>query len=297
MYNTYFIYGLTVRVPFMCDSLLPAPPDTTPDVIVEEGVVPHALPDALASNEGWQAAPGRVLLSGMPSVGRFLVADGERITLERAPAVRNDVLAVQFLDAALAMVLQQRGYAVLHANAAVTPTGAVAIGGDSGVGKSTTLTALLARGCAMLTDDITVLCRRADRLVEVLPGMPHLHLTAQAAEQLGRDISRLPRYPWRRMKAVVPTRTHMAPAPAPLRALYILQAHDEDSVCAQPLRGVEKFAAVQQLLYGPLLPLQQAKLLPLLCTIVQQADVFLLWRPAKRWAVDELVDVIYSCGR
>jgi hypothetical protein len=160
------------------------------------------------------------------------------------------------------------------------------------VGKSTALTALLARGCAMLTDDITVFHRRADGMIEVMPGMPHLHLTAQAAAQLGQDISGLPQYPWRRMKAVVPTRAHMALTPAPVRAIYILRTHEEDTIRAQPLSGAEKFAAVQQLLYGPLCPQQHTVMLPLLCAIVRQAEVILLWRPAQHWTIDEVVEVI-----
>jgi hypothetical protein len=293
MQNIYSIYGLTVRVPFPCMSLTPAPTDATTDVVVREGPVPCSLVDAPSTGDGWQSAPGRVLLHGPESVGRYLIEGGERITLARAPGATDEVLAVQFLDAALAMVLQQRGYAVLHANAAVTPTGAVAIGGESGIGKSTALTALLARGCVMLTDDVTAITQRADSHVEVVPGMPHLHLTVEAAARLGQDISGLPQYPWRRMKAVVPTKTQMASAPAPLRALYVLRIHDEDTVYAQPLCGQEKFAVVQQQLYGPLLPAQHAVLFPLLCAIVRQTAVFLLWRPAHRWALDELVDVIY----
>ena len=94
------------------------------------------------------------------------------------------------------------------------------------------------------------------------------------------------------MKAVVPARPHSAPVP--LRAIYVLQTHDEDTIRAQPLCGAEKFTVVQQQLYGPLLPLQHTMLLPLLCAIVRQAEVFYLWRPDKRWAVDELVDAIFE---
>ncbi len=292
MHQSYSIYGLTVRVPFPCASLPPALPTVLPDVCVEEGMVPNILPHALLVGDGWQAAPGCVLVQGIPGVGRFLVEDGRHVTLERAPTAHDDALAVQFLDAALALALQQRGVVVLHANAAVTPGGAVAIGGESGVGKSTTLAALLAHGCTMLTDDITVICRRTDGGLEVMPGMPLVPLTDHSAAQLGQDISGLPRFPWRRMKSLLPTRTHMASAPAPLRALYILQVHEDDTVHVQPLRGVEKFAAVKHQLYGPLLPTQHTLIFPLLCAIVRQVDVFDLRRPAQRWTAEELVEVI-----
>ena len=90
----------------------------------------------------------------------------------------------------------------------------------------------------------------------------------------------------------MPTQAQMATVSAPLRALYVLRTHDEDVVRAQRVFGIEKFTIVSQQLYGPLLPEQQIVLFPLLSALVQQVQVFLLWRPAHRWSVDELVDAI-----
>ena len=292
MTYTYNIYGLIVRVPFQCVSLSPISFSEEVDVQVVDGIVPTRLEDASISGKYWQVAPGRVLLYAPACVGRFLVENGTQVTLQRAPDAQEDVLAVQFLDAAMAMVLMQRGYVVLHANAAVTPTGAVAISGESGAGKTTALSALLARGCTMLTDDITALRKRVDGVVEVIPGMPHLHMCADAADNLGHDLTGLPVYPWRRMKSVVPTGIHMAEAAAPLRAIYILNVHDGDELKVQRMQGTEKFAKIVQCLYGPLLVGQQPMHFPLLSAIAQQADVFILHRPASRWAVDELVDLV-----
>ena len=259
---------------------------------VLEGTVPEELPDAILAGDGWQAAPGRVLMRG--AIGRFLIEEGVRVTLERPTIEQDAALAVQFLDAALAMILQQRGDVVLHGNAAITSQGAMVLCGESGSGKSTALTALLARGFAMLSDDITACRILHPGQVEVMPGMPHLHLDAHAAAQLGLDISGLPQYPWRRMKAMVPTSTQMATAPAPLRAIYVLRACDEDTVRTQQITGADKFTIVQQQLYGPLLPAQHQSLFPLLAKLAQQTEVYLLWRPAHRWAVEEILDVILT---
>ena len=144
----------------------------------------------------------------------------------------------------------------------------------------------------MLTDDITALHQRADGVVEVIPGMPHLHMCADTAENLGHDVSGLPVYPWRRMKSVVPTGIHMADATAPLRAIYILHVHDDDDLKVQRLQGAEKFATVVKCLYGPLLVEQQPLLFPILSAIARQAEVTIIHRPANRWAVDELVELV-----
>jgi len=298
MTYTYTAYGLVFQLPYPCPILPIAPVDATPDVVAVDGTVPRQLAAPVIEDSWWQAEPQRFLWLGGMHTGRFLVEGGERITFERSSTAKDELLAFHFLAAVLAAVLRQRGLLVLHANAALTPTGAVAISGESGAGKSTTLAALLARGCAMLADDITALRLACDGHVEALPGVPQLHLTEDAAAGLGRDISSLPRYPWRRMKAAIPAHAEMAASPAPLRVLYQLQTHSGDRLCAYRLRGVEKFAALQDCVYGPLLPEEQPGQFPLLAAIAEQVAIVCIERPAEQWTVDKVAEMImHTCVR
>jgi hypothetical protein len=265
-----------------------------PDVIVEDGAVPCQLAAPVIADRGWQAEPDRFLWLGGMHAGRFLVESGQHITLGRSPTAKDDLLASHFLDAVLAAVLRQRGLLVLHANAAFTPAGAIAISGESGAGKSTTLAALLARGCAMLADDITALRLACDGHVEVVPGVPQLHLTQHAAAGLGRDISNLPRYQHRRMKAAIPVHTEMATSPAPLRALYQIQTHSGDSLCIHRLRGAGKFAALQDCVYGPQLPQEQFGQFALLAALAEQIAIIRIERCAEQWTVDRVTEAIMS---
>jgi hypothetical protein len=290
----YTAYGLTLCVPFPCPPLAVAPAGATPDVFVSDGAVPRRLAAPQAEGNMWQAEPGRFLLRGGPRAGRFLAEDGTHVTLERNPAAQDDLLCFYFLDAVLAALLRQRGLLVLHANAAVTPTGAIAISGESGAGKSTTLAALLQHNCAMLSDDITALRLGGDERVQVLPGVPQLHLCEEAAAGLGRDITGLPRYQWRRMKAAVPALSAMAARPAPLRALYLLQTHAGDDLRVHTLTGADKFAAVQACVYGPLLPQEHTGQFPLLAAVAAQVAVVRIERPMARWAVSDVMDVILN---
>ena len=290
----YTVFGLTLRVPFPCPPLTLAPADATPDVMVSDGVVPRALAAPHAQDTLWQAEPGRFLWRGGARAGRFLAEDGTRVTLERNPAARDEMLRFYFLDAVLAAILRQRGLLVLHANAAVTPTGAIAVSGESGAGKSTTLAALLQHDCAMLSDDITALRLGDAGRVQVLPGAPQLHLCEDSAAGLGRDITGLPRYQWRRMKAAIPTLSAMAARPAPLRALYLLQTHAGDDLCVHTLAGAEKFAAVQACVYGPVLPQEHPGQFPLLAAVADQVAVVRIERPIARWAVSDVMDVILN---
>jgi hypothetical protein len=286
---TYTAYGLTIQVPFACPALSPAPPGAAPDIVVAEGEVPLQLGAPQAEGVCWQASPGCFLWRGGPRAGRFLVEAGGRVTLQRGRRAEEELLAFHFLDAVLAAVLHQRGLLVLHANAAVTPNGAVAISGEPGAGKSTTLAALLQHGCAMLSDDITALRPGPDGCVHVLPGVPQMHLCEDSAEGLGYDIAGSPRFRWRQTKAAVETRSAMAAHPVPLRALYLLRTHSGDGVHIHTLTGTEKFAALQDCVYGPLLPAEHPVKFKLLAAVTAQATVSRIDRPAHHWMVDEVV--------
>lgn len=291
MTHAYTAYGLTFHLPFPCPILPVAADDAEPDVRVVEGPVPRQLDAPAAQDQFWQAETGRFLLKAGRRAGRFLVENGRVITLERGAAAEDEMIGLHFADSVLAAALRQNGMLVLHANAVATRRGALAISGVSGAGKSTTLATLLRRGCAMLADDLTVLRPNAEGELEVLPGLAQLCLCKDVATRLGGNVHELScRSP--RRKFVVPTHGTMAKSPFPLRALYLLCTHAADELRIHRLEGSAKFEALQESIYGPMLPGEQAAVLPLFATLLQQIKVFCVDRPQNRWTADELAEVI-----
>lgn len=290
--GVYKLYGLVIDTPFEWPILAEAGPDEPVDVVVEEGWVPRKLADRQAGDVSWDAAPDQYLLRGGREAGRFLVENGRHITFYRNPQARNVKIALYFLDTIIAALLQQRGYLNLHANAAIAGNSALAVSGDSGAGKTTTLGALLDRGCQMLADDLTVLNLDKQGNVIVLPGVPQMHLSDQAADGLGKDISGLQRHAWRLMKAVVPTEAVMAQNPAPLKALILLEKGTGEQLVVEDLKGTQKFDGIQTCIYGPLLPMEHARFFPIISKIVEQVQVFRIRRPDQLWTVDQVVDTI-----
>ena len=290
----YTAYGLTISTPFACPARPTAPGEQIPDIIVQDGQVADSLgANAYTSPDDlWEAAPGKFLLRAGSHTGVFLAQDGRQVTIQRAPDAEEPILAFFLLDTLLAALLQQRGMIVLHANSAVTPAGAIAVSGVSGAGKSTTLAALLQRGCSMLADDITALQMNSAGQVLSIPGVPQMHLYEDSAVALGADITNMPRYPWKRMKASLPTRTVMYDKPAMLRALYLLETHPQDTLEIRPLTGVEKFTALQKCIYGPLLPEEHPAKFALFAAIMNQVLIYSVKRPENRWSLDELADNI-----
>jgi hypothetical protein len=269
-------------VPFPCPLL--SRTDAEPDVVVVDGPVAPHLGAPAARDSFWEAEPGRFLLRGDARSGRFLVEGGDRITLQRSPEAEDAALAYDLLDSVLAAVLRHRGLLVLHSSAAAAGGAAVAIAGASGSGKSTAVAALLARGFALLSDDVTALDAGS-----VLAGPAHLHLSEESAVAVGQETSGLDFRRQLRMKAAVPaaSRTEMAP----LRTLFVLGTHRGDNVRIRPLGGTEKFDAVRGCVYGPVLAAEHARHFAALAALAA-LPVYRLERPAGRWSADEVARAI-----
>jgi len=298
---TYTAYGLIVSMPFPCPALPAAPADEAPapDVTVVYGTVPMQLAGAVAADDSWtmgyawQAAPGRFLLLAGLCAGRFLVEDGRRVIVERNPAAEDERMVFHLLHSVMAAVMRQRGLLVLHANVAFTPAGAVVLSGKSGAGKSTTLAALLQRGCAMIADDIAVLRFGAAGSVEVLPGLAQMHLWEDAAGRLGLNIAGLPPHPLRNRKTAVAAPIGVA-GPLPLRAIYLLECNGVEQLHVSSLTGADKFAALQDCVYGPMLPDEHPGQFRLFSATAEQSAVHRIIRPEGCWTVDEVVEVILN---
>jgi hypothetical protein len=295
MSYTYQAYGLTIRAPFACPAL--TAPDAgsvaaAVDVVVDERPVPRRLRAPRAGEASWDAAPGLFLLRGGRRAGRFLV-EADAVTFERNSRCDDAALARHFTDQVLAAVLRHRGLLVLHANAVETSGGVIVIGGESGTGKSTTLAALLDRGCRMLSDDVTAL-RPGDApgSVEVLPGAAQTHLTEDAAEGLGYLVDPAQLQPWRRMKAAIATHDGMASRAGRLRALYVLGLARGDDVVVTEVSGGDKFHALQECIYGPMFTEEHPALFPFMSTVVAAVPFFRLERPAGRWSVSEVANAV-----
>jgi hypothetical protein len=133
-----------------------------------------------------QATPSSsaCFLGETPGVGMFLVRDGNEIIIDPVPGVDESLLRTIILGPILAVLLRQRGLAVLHASSVATNTYAVAFIGQSGWGKSTLAEALYGRGYSVVTDDVMAVHLDGD-YPQVFPGYPSIKLFPDTAAFLG----------------------------------------------------------------------------------------------------------------
>lgn len=289
----YSVYGITIRLPFEIAQIPRAASGSVPDVELIEGEVPSDLADPVAGDVGWQAAAGQYLVRGGGTAGRFLVDGPARIVLQRSPTSDQAFVVHLLLHDVMAGVLRHRGDLVLHANAVVTRagSGAVAISGVSGAGKSTTTARILESGGALITDDLTVLRAIPGGGVSVQPGIGEIHLTDESVQALDVDTSDLPRYPWR-AKAAVPFHSMMVSEPQPLRDLYLLTVADVPDVRLTRQTGAGLFGALQDCIYGPLLAPDTARIFGLQGNVCQTVRVWRIERPRSRWSLEDVREAI-----
>jgi len=295
MLNIYSIYGINISIPFECPRLQLAPEGTVPDLIIEEGCVPFSLTDPVANINNWQAKPGQFLLRGGRRSGRFLVENGNRIVLQKNPGAESERLFISLSTGVLAALFCQRGQLVLHASVVTTPRGAIAISGESGVGKSTAQATLLTRGCRMLTDDVTVLNTSENGQILALPGISKINLCDDAIIKLGIRIESLQRNPLRIIKAILPvSQDRMIMEPVPLRELYLLRKYSGKWLRISQTVGADKFTLLQECLYGPLFPEEHPGMFSTISALADQIELKILERPMHGCSVEEVAEAIYN---
>lgn len=127
-----------------------------------------------------------------PHMGRCWIREGRQIELAPLPGVDRGVLRLFLLNTALAVILHQRGFLVLHASTVMVGNGAVAFAGDSGAGKSTLAAAFDRAGHPVIADDIAVIGLEMAR-PEILRGFRQIRLWPDSAAAIGHDPLHLPR--------------------------------------------------------------------------------------------------------
>jgi hypothetical protein len=160
--------------------------------LVERGTLPEHLSGGTQLG-GWvEARPGQLLFS-VPRLARFLVRDGEKISVDPAPDADPDAIELMVRGAGRGILIHQRGELALEAATLVAPDGrCVAISSFSGLGKSTVAAVLCGRSWKLVADDITRVTWDSDAAT-VWPSNSTLKLWRDACEKLNIDFEKLGR--------------------------------------------------------------------------------------------------------
>ena len=203
-------------------------------------------------------------------------------------------LSVYLYGPVLGFVLRRLGRLALHASCVSVDGRAAAFVGASGAGKSTTAAALALGGASLLADDLVALERTGDSW-RAHPAFDHVRVWTSSEPLLYGRTGVLERITpgWEKLR--VPLRAQLAPAPAPLAAIYLLQWDEPASAPAiAPVHGAEALLSLAGHSYSNYLlsPRQKATELEQLGHLVARVPVRRLARSRTAGSMDAIRDAI-----
>lgn len=177
-------------------------------------------------------------------VGRFCVRGGREIVVDADAGVGEAELRLYLLGTALGALLVQRGVLAMHGSAVEIGSGAIALVGPSGVGKSTLAGALRRLGDRrLISDDVCALRFGESGEVWVEPGYPQAKLWLDSLEALGLAASPLRRVREGLEKRAVPVEEGFCGEARRLRAVFCLETAGETGAGGvERLGGAEVFS-------------------------------------------------------
>jgi hypothetical protein len=288
--HTYAAYGLGIRSAIELPEL--GPGRGPADVVIRLGAVGDPDPGSAPGDGVVHATAAEVILRWSVA-GTFRLQAGREITVEPRPGGDPAALRAHLLGPALALLLHQRGFLVLHASGAAVAGGAVLFLGSSGRGKSTAVAALHARGHPVVADDVVAVDLARGGIPAVPPGVPHLRLWPDVLASLGETPGRLPIGAKRGVRPL----GGGAGGPRPLRRLYVLD--DAEDFHVEPLEGhAAVFALVEHAYIAPVLGrLGSAAHLAQCARLATAVPVRRLLRPRSLARLAELAAVVEADAR
>jgi preprotein translocase subunit Sss1 len=199
-----------------------------PDVVVQIGRLEEAAKDALNSNPD-------CFKGTLPDIGQFWIQPNQ-ITVQPSFGVDEQTLSSCILGTAFSVLLQQRGFLVLHASAVVIRGKAIAFIGFSGAGKSTTASAFMQSGYSVITDDVLAIQSKSGH-PEVVPSYPIIKLLPDAIKALGHSADELPLLHASSHKRIQTFDYEQLQNAYPLERIYLLSKGDRHTI--QPLIATE----------------------------------------------------------
>ena len=289
----YHIFGLKIESVI---TFLDMPQtEGNPDVAIEYGKVPDAIPDAKIKEVEYQAGPGEFLLR-VDSVAGYYVTNGNHIIIERETGAADEEVLLFLMGSAMGALLHQRNILPLHGSSIEVEGEGVIFVGPAGVGKSTLAGGFHKRGYNLLADDVCAVTAKNGADPLIIPGFPRLKLWADALKKLEEDREGLNRIRLDQdfEKYFVPF-DNACDRPTPVRSVFVLETTNTDKFEIIRLKAGDKIDPIINNTYRPcfLDGLGGKKEHFKQCAAVAaKAAVIRIIRPIEGFRLDELMDLL-----
>ncbi len=181
----FSLYGLNVHSDIPLPGCTEVLPSIDPELWIRRGRVDAPEPD-VAQQIRYTCRETKELLVNWRGYGRFAVTDNSEIIVDMEDGADLTGAGLLVTGPLMAVALQRHGHVVLHGGAVETDGRAILFLGSSGIGKSTTVAAMLRHGYKFVTDDLCVLNPRGNRWwIERAPAL--VKLKNESLKALGED--------------------------------------------------------------------------------------------------------------
>jgi len=237
---SYKAYGLGIHSAVALPELVPS--EVKADVFLTLGSVSkNSIPP---NSIEWAQANSEETLLYYKGVGTFLVRKGNTIIADPAPEANENLVRFVILTRALATILDQRKFIVLHGSSlGINGHGAVFLG-ESQQGKSTLAAFFHRRGHSLLSDDLTAIQVEDGTPPLVFPGFPEFRLWPDTILAFGEELKDWDAAPHRAKKRTCQVMEGFSDTPFPLKKIYVLEEGPELAI--EPLSPQEAFVELMR---------------------------------------------------
>ena len=258
------------------------------EVVIEAGSLRSSDADWLSGLS--YPERGQAVFS-VPGVAQFFIRQ-DAITVHKLEGADPQTVQAYLLGWAVGGVLHMGGILPLHGSAVRQPDGGAAvICGDSGAGKSTTLTALAQRGVPCVADDVSAIQFDQQGQAWVYPGLARAKLWGHALAQLG-----LPP-----VHQILPDMDKyyvdlpVCSEPLRLSSLYELVTQQGGTVRAESIAGTRRITTLLKHTYRPMFVSTlglQADHMTRVNSLAPQLQMSRIVRPLNEPTLHDVVDLV-----
>ena len=236
----YKAFGLIFKSCIRHPEFMAEPAVSEADCLISYGTVPQKLNRPESVGGVYQMKDQQFLLK-IEHVGRYLIQNGDKITIEKMPGASDRETIVFLWASAVAVLLHQRGRLIVHGSSIMQGDQAIIFSGPSGSGKSTIASTFAAyKGAMIISDDISAISMDLSGTPVVLPGYPLMKLWRDSSDKLGLewDGTRLIRDKVNKMMVNINDKfVHHA---VPLRQFYLLSYKNSGPAAITEINGYKK---------------------------------------------------------
>jgi len=294
MMYCYRAFNLNLQSQLKLPELLSFPNELVmlPDICIQFGSVSASgLEHPLFKGVGFETNTESLWLH-VPDVARYLISNGNLITIDPCDQSDEDSIRVFLLGSCMGAILMQRNFFLLHANAIKIGDYGISFAGASGIGKSTLAAAFMKKGHSILTDDVCAINQNG----EILPGFPQVKLWADASKHMAIETQSLRKIRPNIEKFSVPVDQQFHQHPLPLKLVYILHSHQKEMFEFTEVYGSQKFNALKNNTYRAcyLSGLNNHTHFKQCATIAARVNLVRITRPNSGFQLNQLMDLIHA---